>query len=778
MRDAGFEFDSIRVSGLPRKLGLGQVSAVLRAFRSLVRSFMLLGGRNRPHVVLVAGGYVAVPVAVAAWLHRIPVVATEADAHLGLANRIAARCAVRLCTAYPLASVRRRQEVTGRPVALSFVDRDRTAARHRLNIPQDARVLLAFGGSGGARRINEAIVHAFADGAASTVDGKPLIVLHLTGRRDYDVVSARARQAGGDIGDEIDGHARYRMCSSIPTDLMPDAIAAADLVLTRSGGSVFEVAAVGRATIMVPSPHVTADHQTRNARHFVDRQAAIMVTDDECIGSAIKSMVTDLLSSSSDGRRRDLERALRSCARPNAARDIANCVLRAAGRTNRDAPLTGRRIHMLGIGGAGVSALAQVAVAWGADVDGCDRSSSEFSDRVVAAGVPVHIGHDPSHVVPGMDVVVSSAVSTSDPEILAATAAGCRVILRGEFLGELTRHRRTVVVAGAHGKSTTSAMIAHVLVEAGLDPTVVLGAMMRPWGSNARIGAGDVLVVEGDESDRTLMHLSPDVAVITNVENDHHQTFSSDAEVERLFADWVGTLGTSAQVVVGPGPGADRVVDLLAGDDRVSRVEVPEFDAEIRLPGVHNTLNARAAWAACRALGVPAQSIRAGLSTFPGIGRRFEIIGAAAGVTIVDDYSHNPAKVAAAIDSAREMMLRDGHAGRLLVVFQPHLYSRTVEMADRFASALADADQVVVLPIYAAREQPVAGVDSTLITRQLPDRVRPPCGCDVELDPATGDATIITSMVGSGDVVVTMGAGDVTRLGPRLLDALATGVPA
>lgn len=313
---AGFESHAIDVKPLPRRIGVGQVRALWTAFRAALRARSFIRS-FAPDVVLAGGGFVSTPAAVAAGWAKVPVVVTEADAHLGLANRISVRRAQRLCTAYPLPGHARVQQVTGRPVGAAFVAAGepgrREAARRELDIAEDARVLLVVTGSGGATHVNTVVRDCFAGDEAMTVDERPLIVLHVTGRRDFpDVTSVRAQSD------------RYRVIEY--ADNMPTLIAAADLVLSRAGGSVFEITAAHRASVLVPFPHATGDHQTRNAEHVVAAGAAELIADADLTVDRLRELVADLLGAGSDDRRARMEAACTTFARPDAARDIAAVV--------------------------------------------------------------------------------------------------------------------------------------------------------------------------------------------------------------------------------------------------------------------------------------------------------------------------------------------------------------------------------------------------------------------------------------------------------------------
>ena len=388
-------------------------------------------------------------------------------------------------------------------------------------------------------------------------------------------------------------------------------------------------------------------------------------------------------------------------------------------------PLAGRRIWFVGIGGAGLSAYAFLARAWGAEVGGWDRADTPYLRGL--DGVPVEIAAEP--VVPkGWEVVVSTAY--------AGLVEGRP---RAEFLAELVSLAPSIVVAGAHGKTTTSGMIAFVLAELGRDPSWLVGGELPQLGRNAGAGSG-WLVVEGDESDRTVELLRPRIAVVTNVELDHHSTFASVAEVQELFDAWL-----------------EHVPDVVRGE------ELEPVSFELAVPGEHNRRNAAAALAALELADVLRDEAEPVLARFLGAGRRFEVVGEARGVTVIDDYAHHPAEVAATIAAAREL---DG-ARRVVVLFQPHLYSRTRHLAHEFGHALSAADAVCVTDVYPAREQPVPGVTGKLVVNALRPGLR--AGWAPDLDAAV---TILRGWVRSGDLVLTLGAGDVDRAGRALLESL------
>jgi UDP-N-acetylmuramate--alanine ligase len=435
----------------------------------------------------------------------------------------------------------------------------------------------------------------------------------------------------------------------------------------------------------------------------------------------------------------------------------------------------GRRLHFVGIGGAGMSGLALVSRVLGAEVTGSDRSDSPYCERLREAGIDPQIGHDESHVPEGAEVVVSTAIPEDNPELRAARERGAPILHRGDLLGEVSRLKRSIAVGGTHGKTTTASMAAHVLRESGRDPAFLIGGELRSAESNAAWGGGDWLVVEADESDRSFLKLARDVAVVTNVELDHHSTFRTLGEIERAFEEFaepasvrvlgpevdMGGGGRAVRFGIGEGDVSGEDVELLPLG---SRFTVEGAAVELVVPGAHNVLNALAAVAACREAGVEAADAAAALRSFGGAGRRFEEHGRTpTGARVFDDYAHHPTEVAATLEAARTL-----EPDRLVACFQPHLYSRTARLRRDFGRALALADLAVVLDVYPAREraEDFPGVSGLLVAQTTADAAG---GRPVWWLPTLDAAERrLCDELGEGDVLVTLGAGDVDELARRL----------
>ncbi len=455
------------------------------------------------------------------------------------------------------------------------------------------------------------------------------------------------------------------------------------------------------------------------------------------------------------------------------------------------------RVHLIGVGGAGMSGIARILAARGLPVSGSDAKDGPVLAGLRALGADVHVGHDAAHVAGAQTVVVSTAVRETNPELAAARAAGLRILHRSQALAALMAGRRVAAVAGTHGKTTTTSMLTVALQRAGLDPSFAIGGELTEGGANAHDGSGDVFVAEADESDGSFLLYGPDVAVVTNVEADHLDHYGTAQAVVEAFdafcdtvrdggvlvacADDPGALDVATRaagrrggmltvLTYGESSGADvRLEDLdVSGPGARLRLSGPagEGALELRVPGRHNALDAAAAWTAATALGAGSAAVLEGLAGFGGTRRRFELRGRAGGVSVYDDYAHHPTEVAAVLRAARGVS-----AGRVVAVFQPHLFSRTRIFAAEFGAALGLADSVVVMDVYAAREDPEPGVTGRLVADAVPLP-----GDDVVFCRSwSAVAGTVAERVRPGDLVLTIGAGDVTMLAGPILEAVAAG---
>ncbi|MFI2184113.1 UDP-N-acetylmuramate--L-alanine ligase [Streptomyces sioyaensis] len=460
-------------------------------------------------------------------------------------------------------------------------------------------------------------------------------------------------------------------------------------------------------------------------------------------------------------------------------------------------PASMDRPHFIGIGGAGMSGIAKILAQRGAQVAGSDAKDSATAQALRALGVTVHLGHAAGHLAEdATSVVVSSAIRPDNPELAAAQERGIPVVHRSDALASLMEGLRPIAVAGTHGKTTTTSMLAVSLGALGLTPSYAIGGDLDAPGSNAEHGAGEIFVAEADESDRSFHKYAPEVAIILNVELDHHANYASMDEIYESFETFVGRIRPGGTLVIAADqPGARELTERISGRHDIEVVTYGESaDADVRIlkvnprgltsdvtvtltsgkiltftvsvPGRHYAHNAVAALAAGVALGLPPHNLASALGKYTGVKRRLQLKGEAAGVQVIDSYAHHPTEMTADLEAIRGA----AEGSRVLVVFQPHLFSRTQELGTEMGQALALADASVVLDIYPAREDPIPGVTSTLII----DAART-AGADVtsESDQAAVP-DVIAGMAKPGDLVLTMGAGDVTDLGPAILSRLGS----
>jgi UDP-N-acetylmuramate--alanine ligase len=460
-----------------------------------------------------------------------------------------------------------------------------------------------------------------------------------------------------------------------------------------------------------------------------------------------------------------------------------------------------RRVHFVGIGGIGMSGIAELLANLGYAVSGSDAKRSAVTDRLAMLGIAVSYGHDASHVGDADVVVISSAVRPSNPEIVEAARRQIPVIPRAEMLAELMRLRYSVAVAGAHGKTTTTSMIALVLERAGLDPTAVIGGRLSAFGSNARLGRGDVMVAEADESDRSFLKLFPTLAVITNIDHEHLESYGGFDDLQQAFVDFankvpfyggvvaclddanlaavlprmtrrVTTYGlaesdadvTADEIVLGPLSVRATVKRRLRGAGDAAKAPAILGPLTLAVPGRHNLLNALAAIAVGMELGLSFDRIAPGLKEFRGAERRFDVRGEPNGILVVDDYGHHPTEIAAVLAAARTF------DRRLIVAFQPHRFTRTAALLDAFGPALAPADHIVLTDIYAAGEDPIEGATLDALAAAIGRDTKVP----LDIAPTLDDVVAaIARIARPGDVVITLGAGSIGSVPDRLLEVLA-----
>jgi UDP-N-acetylmuramate--alanine ligase len=460
-----------------------------------------------------------------------------------------------------------------------------------------------------------------------------------------------------------------------------------------------------------------------------------------------------------------------------------------------------QRIHFVGIGGIGMSGIAEVLLNLGYKISGSDLKSSPVTQRLASLGTQTFEGHAASNIT-GADVIVtSSAISIDNPEVAEARRLHIPVIQRAEMLAELMRLKYGIAIAGMHGKTTTTSMVAAVLAAGGLDPTVVVGGRVDAMGSNARLGKSQYLVAEADESDRSFLKLSPILSVVTNIDREHMDCYRDMRDVRRTFLEFLGRVPFYGLVVgCNDDPLLRRMLPLAhrrvttygttSGSDFLIRPESLQVQPSLgsssdprplsrfnvtykgkdlgvfalHVPGTHNVLNATAAIAVGTALDIPADQIRAALDSFRGVDRRFQLKGKAAGVSVIDDYGHHPTEIRATLAAARQCGFR-----RIHVVFQPHRYTRTRDLMDEFATAFGDADSLFILEIYPASEKPIEGITGEALAQQIAAKGH---RAAVYVPSFADAATAVAAQAQSGDMILTLGAGSVSQLGAVILEKL------
>ncbi len=455
-----------------------------------------------------------------------------------------------------------------------------------------------------------------------------------------------------------------------------------------------------------------------------------------------------------------------------------------------------QHIHFVGIGGIGMSGIAEVLLNLGYKVSGSDLKPSPSTQRLAAAGATIFDRHRPENILGAEVVVTSSAISADNSEVLAARAVHIPVIRRAEMLAELMRLKYGIAVAGMHGKTTTTSMVAAVLAAGGLDPTVVVGGRVDALGSNARLGKSQYMVAEADESDRSFLKLSPILAVITNIDREHMDCYRDMQDVEQTFLEFMERLPFYGMVVAcndnddlrrllpqvhrrtvtyGTRDGSDfHISGVRCGGSDEGKLTLSRFlvsyrgkdlgEFRLHVPGEHNVTNATAAIAVGIGLDLPVAAIHQGLVQFDGVDRRFQLKGRADGVTVIDDYGHHPTEIRATLAAARQCGF-----GKVHVIFQPHRFTRTQLLMEEFATAFGDADSVLVLDIYTASEKPIAGVSAKILANRIADLGGQPVRYVSTFAEAASAAAESAS---PGDMILTLGAGNVSQLGPQLLEVL------
>lgn len=760
---AGYPIKGLWISGFQRSLSLKNLLFPIKLAHSLWKARQIIR-EFQPDVVVGVGGYASGPVLRSAIQMGIPTLIQEQNAFAGVTNRILASKVQKICVAY--SGMERffpvdKTIITGNPVRKSLFDKspDKRIAAQYFKLNPDLSTVLVVGGSLGALAINEAI-----ESAKTLIAENPNIqILWQAGKTHIQRFEATASAALPNV----------RIFSFL--DRMDLAYALADVVISRAGAiAISELCMAGKPAILVPSPFVAEDHQTKNALALAGKHAAVYIPNAE----AKKRMLSEAFALLRDDKRRKmLSQNIKGLALPFADTHIAMEVLSLVpgfnpSRTRNPENLEEiRSIYFIGIGGIGMSALARYFHQRGVKVSGYDKTETALTQKLRAEGMDIHYVDAPESIPTDLDLAVFTPAIPADlKELQQIKDSGIPLKKRAEVLGIISRGMKTIAIAGTHGKTTTSSLTTWLLKSGGVDCSAFLGGIVRNFGSNYVGGAADWVVVEADEYDRSFLQLSPDVAVILSMDADHLDIYGdSDSVVETGYKAFAARLKPGGNLTVQQKwghhfPGVSTF-GIGSGTFRAENVRVENgfftFDyctedtlwknLQLAIPGRHNVENAVAAITAARKAGVAEDDIRRGLATFAGIQRRFEIIYRDERIVYVDDYAHHPSELEAVIGAAKEFF----PGKKITGVFQPHLFTRTRDFAQGFAKALELLDEPILLDIYPAREKPIPGVNSEMISSLMTKR-QPIITSKAKLMDTLKSLHI--------EVLLTLGAGDIDTL--------------
>ncbi len=772
---AGFEIVGLPVAGLQRRLAASNLSLPFKVVKSVRKARQILRS-FRPDIVAGFGGYASAPLLWMAQQMGIPTLIQEQNSHAGLTNRILGRRAQRVCVAYDRMERFFAPEkilATGNPLRASFASRlddpqtRQEAARH-FGLDPARTTLLVVGGSLGTRTLNEAVLQHL-----DTLRGRDDVQLIWQNGRYYDASIAQRIGPEGLPANVWRGAFIERM------DL---AYALADVVIARAGAStVSELQLIGRPTLFVPSPNVAEDHQTANARALVNRQAALLIPDNEAVGRAIPEA---LALAGNPALRTSLAAGIKALGKPAAANDLADELIRLSGKSMEQ-----RNVYFIGIGGIGMSALARYFRHEGCGVAGYDRTPSPLTRQLEAEGIAIHY-EDNLEAVPApfrnsatTRIVYTPAVPADFGELAWFRAQGFEVVKRSQALGLIGQGKTVLAVAGTHGKTTTTTMAAYFNSVGAGQGSAFLGGVSKNFGSNLVLGPGDRMSVEADEFDRSFLQLHPAAAVITAMDPDHLDIYGDEASFRAAFAAFADQVsqalflrkGLSLPPKAGrrdytyhaTDPAADFHAEnlaLLEGGYYSFDLVFPDRRLEgcrLGIPGVINLENCVGAAALVWSQGFDNDNLKKAIETFSGVQRRFDFWINTPRLVYMDDYAHHPAELEAMLTSVRAMF----PGRKITLVFQPHLYTRTRDFAAEFSRVLGLADRLILLPVYPAREEPLPGVCSEMLLEGVETTEKAVLSKEELLPWLEANLDRI-------DVLITAGAGDIDRFCPQIANLL------
>ncbi len=781
---AGFRIEGLTISGFQRRLTWKNLTFPFKLIGSIMKARRIIA-RFKPDVVIGVGGYASGPTLRVATSRGIPSLIQEQNSFPGVTNRLLGKRVQKICVAYEGMSryfPKDKIVLSGNPIRQDLVNINgkEEEARNYFGLSAGKKTLLVIGGSLGARTINQAILKFVIDSG----DDRNIQILWQTGKYYFDNINSLFKHPESEIRNLKSEIQNLFILPFI--DRMDLAYAAADVIVSRAGAiAISELCVVGKPVILVPSPNVSEDHQTKNALALADKNAAAMVSDNIAVES-LGRLVVELFDNVP--RQAELSANIRILGVINAADTIAEVALSLI--EQKSEIRNPKSVYFLGIGGIGMSALARFFRLQGAAVAGYDRTPTTLTDQLISEGMDIHFTDDTS-LLPGRPdlVVFTPAVPIDNKEYLHFKEHGVPMKKRAEVLGMISGAYKTIAVAGTHGKTTTSTLIAHMLHTSGISQLAFLGGISKNYGTNFLFDSqehsvtashGDhfhcsYCVVEADEYDKSFLQLTPHIAIITSADADHLDIYKNHDDLKNSFSDFTTRIVTNGSLIMKTGTGvapmqlndysvydyslksnadffADNIklIDGLLHFDFVNpSATIP--DLVLGVPGKFNLENAIAALAVGFLLKIGHDHLREALRTYQGVQRRFDFRIRSESLVYIDDYAHHPEELKACISAVRDL-----YPGKKITgIFQPHLFSRTRDFADDFARSLGLLDELLLLDIYPARELPIAGVTSELLL----DRVNLRHKKLVQKKQILHELTI-----NKPEVLLTLGAGDIDQL--------------
>ena len=763
----GYDMRYIEVAGFRRSLSMDTLKSFYLLYKGLKQAKELIAS-EKPDLVIGTGGYVCGPIVYQAAKAGIVTCIQEQNAMPGVTNKILARYVNRVFLGYEAArkyfSGKAGVVYTGNPIRREIVNEDKGASYEELRLNPNMKTILVFGGSRGAKSINKAMV-----GVELKLSGRTDVqILHATGEANY-TEHMKALGARGGVKDNI--HVVPYLHN------MPAAQAVADFTVCRAGAiGLAEIAAKGIPAILIPFPYATANHQEFNARAVEEKGAAKVILDKDINSTVLLEEIEFLLDNPEElGKMR---RAALNLSSLGAGENVARQALGVWAMHNKN-------LHFVGVGGAGMSAIASVLLAKGIKVQGSDVNKSEIVDRLISQGAKIAVGHAAENIKNADALILSTAIRSNNPEVVAAKEKGLPVLHRSDALSWLVNDGDGVTVAGAHGKTTTTSMLACIAQKANLGATSLIGGDVVQLGGNAVTGKGNWVIAEADESDGSFLKFHPQIAVVTNIEDDHLDHYGSMENLCDAFKQYLHNLKPGGLAVLcADNLNTAKLAELVSvpvvtygienGDYTAKEIVYKgkettyklycdnEFVADVKLvvPGRHNVENSVGAFAVAKSMGVDEKIILEALADFHGAKRRFETKALVNDIWFVDDYAHHPTEIKAVLKAAKQTGSK-----RIVGCFQPHRYTRTKLLLEEFKHAFDDCDILVVTDVYAASEDPIEGGTSDVLVNAIKEAT----GKEVIYTPSFDEAfNYLKDIIKSGDLVMSIGAGRADLINERL----------